>query len=469
MATTSAQTRVSTVMNAVRESNPVVAQAIPLVGEDISALKALTVLSTANFPVQNMVVESLINLIVKQTIIKKTANNKLSMLKKEAMDTLGDPIQNIYINPKNPRAYDPNAFSDSLKAYDNDVKVEYFHINRRDKFNLTVYRELLAQAATDWVTLDNFIAALTNSVYAGNEIAEYNMFKKAIVQAKKEHFFKIQHIEYPTEDNVKKLMANIRTVATNMTFPRSDYNNYLEKAKEAGLNDTEAIITSTDYADAVIVIKSDILETINVETLATAFHTTYTDFLNQLIVVDDFGYDEYDRENAKIKGHVSSDIGILIADKEVFQFRDRLVTSGGDYNNNTLAWNYVFHIWQNINVSCLCNAMCYEVSNSPVLTGISIDKTSVELSADKESDEIKYNFYPDNFAGNTEMSLLSATKDGEVVDSIPVDVVIEQETKTVTITKKSEAETGAYEAKYALKVVGTENPNAIISVGLTVA
>lgn len=471
MAKTTAKSRVAAVVNAAREANPVVAQFIPAITDasDISVLKPFTMLGNQYQPVQNVFIDTLINLVVKQIFVEKTMSNKLGVLKKGAMDLIGDPIQHIYINPKNPRAYDKNAFSDMLKAYDNDVKVEYLPMNRQDKFNLTVYRELLANAATSFAVLDDFVSQLVNSVYAGNEIAEWNMFKKAIVQAKSNNFFKVQHIEYPTDENVKKLMTNIRTVATNMTFPSDKYNNYLQVAANAGLNDESPIITQTDYSDQIIIIKSDILQTISVETLATAFHTNYTDFLGQLIEVDDFGYDEYDRTTGKIKGHVNSDIAIMIADREIFQFYDRLITSGGDYNNQVLAWNYVFHVWQNINISSLCNAMVYETSNAPTLVGISVDKTSVALTGSETSAEIKYDFYPDNYTGEVEMTLLEGTKDAVAAETIPVDVAIDQNTKTVTVTKNSGATTGSYEGKYALKVKGTENPNVIISVGLTVA
>ena len=464
------QERVTAVVNMTRSANEFVANAIPELtnASGIEVLRPFTLLGDQYAPVQNAFIGTLVNVIVKQIIVKKSMTNDLAILKKGAIDLIGDPIQHTYINPKNPIAYDATDYAGMLRAYQNDVKVEYLPINRRDRFPLTVLRELLAQASTSFALLDDFVSGLINSVYAGMEIAEWNTFKKAIVVAKNKNFFKIQHIEYPTEANVKDLMHNIRTVADGMKFPSSKYNNRVQVAAEAGLSETP-LITKTDYADQIVIIKADILERINVETLATAFHTNYTDFLSQLIVVDDFGYDEYDREKGTIKGHVDSDIGILIADKEAFQFYDRLLTSGGDYNNSNLSWTYMFHVWQTIAVSSLCNAMVYETTNAPKLIGISVDKTSVELTAEATSAEVKYDFYPENFAGDVAVTLATATKDGVVAETVPVDVSVNQATKTVTFAKNASAQTGAYEAKYILAVQGTANPNVIISVGLTVA
>lgn len=460
-------------LNAIRsEASAGYKAVVPFVDGDTSLTTLKTIFSVDSMqyvPQQNEFVKVLVNRIAFTAFMQMSYENKLKRLKKGYRAPLGTDIQHIYTNPINPRAYDGNNLSGILTKYDSDTKVAYYRRNRQDVFPVTINREQVAGAFVSWESFNTFVSNIISAVFSGNEIREYNLFKQSLVDAVEAGYLVEKYIDYPTADNAKDIVADLRTLAANMTFPSSKYNKYKEIAEANGVADVTPVRTNTPTDRQVIIMRNDILQKFDVEVLAGAFNMTEVEFRANLIPVDDFGYDIYDLSTGKITGRKESNIAYVVCDEALFQVYDNLSRSGGDFNEFSLSWQFFYHVWQTYGICPFANCVVYETTTAPTLLGIGVDKTIVTLDAETTSDTIAYNFTPEAYKGEVEMTLISATKDGEAFDGEVNKLTIDQDAKTIEVEEADELAAGSYEAKYVLRTTASSMPNVIISVGVTKA
>ena len=77
--------------------------------------------------------------------------------------------------------YNGENLSGILKLYKGDTKVAYYTRNRQDVFPLSINREELMGAFVSYESFNRFVSAKINSVFSGNEIREFNLFKQSNV------------------------------------------------------------------------------------------------------------------------------------------------------------------------------------------------------------------------------------------------------------------------------------------------
>ena len=131
--------------------------------------------------VMNEFMNRLVNRIVYTSFENRYYNNPLQVLEGDRIP-LGYAGQEIYINPAKGRKYDVNDFAGLLVKYEADVKVQYTSVNMDLQYPVTVSRHKLKQAFVSWDSLDNFIMELSNSLYNGAYIDEYQ-FTKGLVSS----------------------------------------------------------------------------------------------------------------------------------------------------------------------------------------------------------------------------------------------------------------------------------------------
>lgn len=417
-------------------------------------------------PIRNEFCNTLINKIVLTIVEAKTYEGHYKRLKKGYLPPLGTDIEHIYTNPINPTAYDGKNLSGILKLYDNDTKVAYYRRNRQDVFPLSINREQLAGAFMSWEKFNSFVSNLINAVYSGNEIREESLVKSAIVGAVENNYLVERFIDYPTEDNAKEIVKEIKTVVGDMTFANSKYNRYAEIAGA----DTQAVVTWTPKDRMVILMRNDILQALSVEVLASAFNMTEVEFRDNLIVVDTFGYNEYDLETQKITGVHKSDIGFVIADVSTFQYYDNLQKSASDFIGSSLTYQYFLHVWQTYGICPFSNCVVYTTQSNAKLLGVQVDNPVLTISEVEGTAETSFEFVPDTATAEMVLTVLSATKDGEPISDLSNIVAseIDAAQKKITFTAGDSVPTGNYEIKYTFKSSGSMFPNAVISLGITI-
>lgn len=364
----------------------------------------------------NEFISVLVDRIMFTAVEVKRYSNRLARLKKGRPYPLGTDVQQIYENPVNPMGYNGENLSAILKLYKGDTKVAYYNRNRQDVFPLSINREELMGAFVSYESFNRFVTAKINSVFSGNEIREFNLFKQAIVDAYANKVVLGRKLAMPaTKDEAEDMVATIRETAMNMTFPSTAYNNYINQPGAVG----DPVETWSESDRIVIIIRSDLINKLGVKVLAMAFNMAEADFRNNLIVVDSFDYDNYDLENRKRTGKTLSDIGFVICDEALFQVYDNIQTAAEDFIGSSLTWQYFFHVWQIYGICPFANAMVFEVPKADALQDLTItnynnsEGNNVVLDQPSATQTINYATLPEDYAvKNISIEFLSMLETG---------------------------------------------------------
>lgn len=393
--------RAQTTLNAVRSMMSESAQNdVPVLaeGDDISKFANPILNYKAH---TNEFISVLVDRIMFTAVEVKRYSNRLARLKKGRPYPLGTDVQQIYENPVNPMGYNGENLSGILKLYKGDTKVAYYSRNRQDVFPLSINREELMGAFVSYESFNRFVSAKINSVFSGNEIREFNLFKQSIVDAYANNVVIGRKLAMPTtKDEAEDMVATIRETAMNMTFPSTAYNNYINQPGAVG----DPVETWSEADRIVIIIRSDLINKLGVKVLAMAFNMAEADFRNNLIVVDSFDYDNYDLENRKRTGKTLSDIGFVICDEALFQVYDNIQTAAEDFIGSSLTWQYFFHVWQIYGICPFANAMVFEVPKADALQDLTItnynnsDGNNVVLNQPTSTQTINYATLPEDYA-----------------------------------------------------------------------
>ena len=303
-----------------------------------------------NVPVvMNEFVSKLVNKIVYSSFLNKyTFSNPLQVLEGDRIP-LGYAGEEIYVNPAKGRQYNVNDFAGLLQKYEADVKVQYTTVNMDLQYPVTVGRHKLKQAFTSWEDLDRFITELSNSLYNGAYIDEFQ-FSKALVSSA----YSANSVQYEivsainSEANAKAFITKLREIFLGMALPSTKYNAW-EKVGGYG----RPVKTWTEKDDVVLLIRNDILSYIDVNVLAAAFNMEKADFLGRVIPVDNF--DLYDDNDTKVFD--GSNILGFIGDSSWFRIKKQDMFLDEFYNANNRTWQYYLNVTKMYNYSLFANGV----------------------------------------------------------------------------------------------------------------
>lgn len=329
------------VYNAVRSMMTTSEQEImPLANDTNIAMISDIMLNASYKPMLNNFINTLINRIGLTIVRNKAFNNPLSIFKKGAIP-LGTDIQDIYTNPAKAENYEfnDNEMGKLLKITDPDTKVAYYRLNRKNKYPVTISRQLLANAFTSWDKFNDMITSITNSLYSGNYIDEYNLTKKLVSEAYKQNKVVTSIMTRPTDKATgEDFLIELKNLYDLMQLPSSKYNSYSKFDNTSG-----AITTWTSPERIAIIMRADVVNQVSVKTLAGVFNLTEAEIQGRLYKVDKFDDD-------RILGVVCDEAWLQIYDN-LFQFDEF-------YNASVMAWNEFLHVWQTYAICPFANAVC---------------------------------------------------------------------------------------------------------------
>ena len=355
-----------TSLNAIREmsiqNNTAYHQYVPIIDDntDIGTF-GTPILNTPL--VMNEFVSTLVNRIVYTQFERKYFRNPLQVLEGDRIP-LGYAGQEIYVNPAKGRKYNVNDFAGLLVKYEADVKVQYTAVNMDLQYPVTVSRQKLKQAFVSWDALDSFIGELSNSLYNGAYIDEYQYTKELVSGAYKSNQAQIVKITAPTtKELAEQFVENARTHFLNFQTPSSDYNAWKKVGGEG-----RPVKTWANAEDIVFLIRNDIRSKLDVQVLANAFNLDKATLLGNILPVDNF--DIYDDEGNKIFDG-SSIIG-MIADKSWFRIKRQDMYLDEFYNANNRTWQYYLNLTKMYNYSLFANGVIF-ATELPEVTIASLD------------------------------------------------------------------------------------------------
>ena len=352
------------VFNVVRENmNEVYMNTLPSATEDNIQTISNILFNDAYQPMLNDFVTNLINRIGLTIVRNKTFNNPLSILRKGSMP-LGTDIQDIYENPAEAEQYELSntEMAKLLTITDPDTHVAYYRRNRKDLYTKTISRENLQGAFVSWEKFEDYISAITTSLYSGNYIDEFKLTKALVDGAYDNNKVIVETVNAVTDEaSAKAFVKKARALFNKMKFPSTDYNAYSKFSGAKG-----QITTWTDEDRVVMIVTSDLMAEIDVDVLARAFNIDNTKFLGRVIEVDKF-------ENPEIQA--------VICDEAWFQIYENIMRFDEFYNARVMAWNEYLHVWQTYAICPFANAVVLATAQPKPATAISVSDVSVVKDA----------------------------------------------------------------------------------------
>lgn len=287
----------------------------------------------------NEFLSALVNKIAFTMVKTKTWENPLAILKK-GTKPLGYDIENVHVNPATDAGY-VAAGTTLLNTVTPDVKTEYFRLNRQGQYTATVYRHQLRHAFTSWDNFNALIDAIVNSLYSGDYIDEFILMKNALADAVlNQKMITASITAVTTEATAKALITAIKTASSGFTYPSTAFNAY---AKAGGTGNP--VTTWAPKDQQILMIRSDILNYIDVNVLAAAFNMDKVEFMGRVVEVDNFGE--------------MSNINAILMDEATLQVYDDMSELTEFMNPKGLYTNFFWNHWQTYAVSLMSNAVAF--------------------------------------------------------------------------------------------------------------
>lgn len=302
------------------------------------------------------------NVLVKRIAYTKIENklfrNKLRVLEGEKLP-LGAIGQEIFINAAKGRQFNVDDFAGLLARYESDVKVQYHQLNSDLQYPATITRAKIKDAFVSWSSLEDFVNGITQSLYNGAYLDQYNLTKGLVACAYASNQVKSEVILNPTtsEANANLFLTKAREIYLNMQEPTSDYNAW----KQVGGYGRD-IVTWTNPEDIVLLIRNDIGAYLDVNTLADAFNIDKKILLGNVIYVNNFN--QYDSEGELV--YDGSNIIGMIADKSWFKIKEQDMQMDEFYNANNRTWQLYLNVVKMYSYSLFSNAVVFALSTPSV-------------------------------------------------------------------------------------------------------
>lgn len=322
------------------------------------------IITSSDFVLErNELISTIVNGIAMRIVNSKIMQNKLKELKGSKIPW-GSQIEEIIANPAKSNPYDMKSTNLLTQTYP-DVKSVYYKINRQARFDLTISVMQLQRALITPDGLSELVQMCVNTLYSGDNIEEMQFTKQLVGSAllnkriKKVVVGEASDISAMVDDSplntidtltfangmtknekIKMFVTKVRELFYNFTFPTSIYNAY-DTVKE---EDEASLIRDCDTQDQVLLLRTDILASTDVELLATAFNMDKATFLQKVIPVDDFnGFDAW----------------AILCDKAWFKIKDTYYGLEEFRNGSNLTHNYWLHHHQILQYNLLSNAVVF--------------------------------------------------------------------------------------------------------------
>lgn len=301
--------------------------------------------------VRNEFMTKLVKRIVETQIEGKVYNNKLEQLEGEEVP-LGYSVQDLYVNPAKGRQFNVDDFAGLLQKYEADVKQQFLTVNMDLQYPVTITRAKLKNAFVSWGELEKFITGITNSLYSGANIDQYNFTKYLVANAfRNGHTINRVITEPTTEATAKAFVKQARALALDFGEATGDFNAWTK----VNTDDSKALVAWTEMEDIVFLLRNDIISEIDVDVLAVSFNMDRTTLMGKIIGVRDFSI----RNDAgEIVFDASSILGIM-CDRRWFRIRSQDKELDAFYNANNRTWNYYYNVVKMYNYSLFANAVVF--------------------------------------------------------------------------------------------------------------
>lgn len=348
------------IVNAIRNSNPRVADYIPLANaENVAEIGAGLNLHQSTL---NEFVQSLVDRIALVVVRSISLSNPLGKFKKGNIP-LGKTIEEIFVDLAQEQVYDPeNAETTLYKRTLPNVKTLFHERNRQSFYPYTIQDSSLQTAFVSWGDFERFVSQIVNAIYNSAEVDEYKYMMLLVDNYYAKGQMKVVPINDPRSSSASasQFVKVARSTARKMTLPQGsrDFN-------------ALAVHTRTNMEDLHLLIDADLEAEIDVDVLAKAFNIDKADFMGQVTIID---------------GFASEGLQAVLMDKEIYMVYDNLVKLETTRNAKGLYWNGFYHIWQTLSMSRFSNCVAFVTGEVDPVTQIIVTPSISSMKQGRELD-----------------------------------------------------------------------------------
>lgn len=307
----------------------------------------------------NQFIDSFINLIGEQILRTREWENPLRAFKGGRL-SYGSVIQEAAPKWIRAHAYDDEDL-DLLRMARPEFAVWYHSVNRQDKYKITLNREELRMAARDDYGLNNYAQSVIGIPINSDNYDEYLLMKNLISEYDRRWgFYRQQLSAAPTDEATgKELLTGLRTMASLLKFPSTQYN----------ASDMDVpVFAATD--ELVLLIDAKTMASLDVNTLASVFQLDRADIQYRTVVLD----------SLPVPGACA-----LLTTEDFFVVRDYVYETDSFYDPNTLNTHYFLHHWEVVSASPFVPAILFGTFDSTALPTVTQTVTGLNLATSADT------------------------------------------------------------------------------------
>lgn len=290
--------------------------------------------------VANQFLDKLINKIVYQKVDRMEFSNPFKKYDSYPVN-YGDTIENIFTELPKGYTFDKDS-KDPFEKFIPSVKTLYATINYEMQYPLTIQDTLLRRAALNEYGFMNLVDSLLASLNTSKDIDEYFA---TIAMLNNPNLYANGFEQITKEANLgKQLTQKIVDVVSDFELPK-DTNNKLK------------VMTNTPKGACLLIIKKELLNTINLDYLAGVYNLSKVDLINNIITIDTF-------QVKNTTGQVGEDIDFVILDTRGFDNHVALQDGGLIYNPRGKYTNHFLNLWKIISFKQYFNARAFKLVNA---------------------------------------------------------------------------------------------------------
>lgn len=292
--------------------------------------------------VANEFLTALVNKIVYQSVDSMEFANPFKKYDGRPIN-YGETIENIFVEMPEGYKFNPNATNPFAKKKPS-VQTLYATINYDMQYKVTIEDALLRKAVLNEYGFMNLVDTILSQLQKRVSLDEYfatlAMLNNENIYATGFEAVTRGATDKETAEKVTKLIIN---TMSRFTLPGNG-------------NNKLGVLQTSRKEDVLLIIKAELLNSINLDYLAGVYNLSKVELLSQIIPVDSFVTSNVDGEP------VGEDIDFVMLDTKGFDIHTNLQDGGMIYNPEGKYTNHFANLWKVISFKYFYNAMAFKLT-----------------------------------------------------------------------------------------------------------
>lgn len=253
----------------------------------------------------------------------------------------GDTVESIFTELPKGYTFDKDATDPFAKVVPS-VKALYATINYELQYETTIQDSLLRRACLNEYGFMNLIDSILGTLAQAMSIDEYDATRALLGDSK----IYAKGIESYTKgatdsETAEKITKTIVDCVTYMSLPNKECNKM-------------GVLTASRKEDLLLVIKADLLNSINLDYLSGVYNLSKVNLISNIIPVASFQVKD---SEGNVKGE---DIDFAVIDTKGFENHVALQDGGMIYNPKGKYTNHFLNLWKIVAFKHFCNARAWK-------------------------------------------------------------------------------------------------------------